>query len=150
MGYYVSVVDGQFVIPADKTDAALAALKDLNGPRYDEYKVGGFSDADPLHFPWMDHDWADKVDHLADAVWLLGFEPENMLDGSVGVRLFSSKWREHIPLFLSVLAPFIPEGSYLTFSGEEAGDMWRYVIEGGAIVEYRAEIVWVRAGADIK
>lgn len=143
MGYYVTLVESNFTVPAHRVDAARDALKSLNAGNND-LKVGS---SEAPHFPWMDADFDQNAEHLGDVLWMLSFEPENLPDGSVDVRLFDSKWSEHIPFFLAALAPFVPDGSYLIFSGEDYGDIWRYVVEGGTLVEYRGEISWVRADA---
>lgn len=141
MGYYVSLYDADFVIPADKVDAALSAIKSLNAPEYNHLKVN-----DPPRYPWMEPDW-DKGESLTleDVLRMLSFEPEQLPDGGVVLHRFDAKWSEHIPFFLSALARFVADGSYLTFSGEDSFDLWKYVVEDGVLVEHRAEITWVRA-----
>lgn len=144
MGYYVTLVDADFIIPAAKRAAAFAALKRLNGPEYDEYKVVSNTPGDEARFPWMPTLWDETCTSIGDVLELLGFEFDYLRNADTAIYRYDGKWSDHIELFLSTLAPFVDDGSFLIFGGEQPMDFWKYVVEDGELVCYNGKPQWVR------
>lgn len=44
--------------------------------------------------------------------------------------------------FLDALAPYVQDGSFIEFQGDDDTDFFRFVFGGGKVVEYRPEITW--------
>ncbi len=114
MGYCMWQVGTQeFFIPREKLDSATAAL---NGFR-DEVK--------------------SFEDHLYDA----DFEVETDADGNVnGLCYIGEKLTDQYE-YLNVIVPFVKEGSYLEFEGEDFSH-WRWVFRNGRLEEIYPKVIW--------
>lgn len=150
MGYYVSTMNADFRIPAENLDKAYDALCALNAR--DELKTGGGGREvkpddsqsvanDPTRwFSWMPWNY-DEVYTTADEILnALGFETYKEDNGDVTILYYDSKMgaEEH---FLRALAPFVTDGSYVEWRGED-GSMWRQEFGNGEMTELEGEIVW--------
>jgi hypothetical protein len=145
MGYYVTLTGSDFTIPADRLDEAYVALCKLN--ESDEGKTGGSwkaVDGAPTRtevwFAWMDSDYPDKLKTTQEILEALGFECDQCLDGSLNVYGYDSKTGQE-DIFIAALAPFVPDGSYMEWSGED-GSMWRTLFEKGEAKHQEATIIW--------
>jgi hypothetical protein len=141
MGYYVTLENVDFTIPADKVADAFEAMKALNSR--DDLKTGGSwqgGKQTERWFAWMDADY-DKTCKDAKAILdMLGFEVEVADDGGLSLVGYDSKTgsEEH---FVRTLAPFVKEGSYMEWRGEE-GDRWRWVILNGQMTRQQGHTVF--------
>jgi hypothetical protein len=145
MGYYTTITDADFLIPAANEAAALAALKALNDPKYNEQKQGGSWDntgKSAAWYSWMDADYDQKVKNCGDVFGMLGFEFEETADG---LRLtgYDSKTGQE-DLFLAAVAPYVKAGSYLAWRGED-GTLYRFEFDGTKMIEMEARTSWVTA-----
>jgi hypothetical protein len=105
MGYTANSVDTDFTVPADKMPEALAALNAslTDGPQGAGYtslataadEHGGFNDS---------NDTGDDINYDVDG-FRLGYHTDS--------------WRDAAESFLTVLAPFATEGSYVRLIGED-------------------------------
>ena len=142
MGYYTQITDADFLIPKANEAKALAALKALNGPEHNKQKLGGsFSGGGQTswHYSWMDADYDQKVKSCADVFAMLGFELE---ESAEGLRLtgYDNKTGQE-DLFLATVAPYVAEGSYLDWRGED-GTLYRFQFNDGKMHELEARISW--------
>jgi hypothetical protein len=141
MGYYVSLEEADFKIP--ETEEVLNVLKDLN--RLDHLKTGGqYSGGVTLKrwFAWMPENYDQTVKSVAEVFNLLGFETDTeSYDGEyVGLTYYDSKTGSE-DIFIDAVAPFVANGSYLSWRGEE-GERWRQTVEHGKISTQYATTVW--------
>jgi hypothetical protein len=145
MGYYTQITDADFLIPTANEAAALAALKALNGPEYNEQKQGGSWGAgaegkSEAWYSWMDADYDQKVQSCAEVFTMLGFEVEESADG---LRLtgYDNKTGQE-DLFLNAVAPHVAAGSFLAWRGED-GTLYRFEFDGTKMIEMEARVSWV-------
>ncbi|ALY10853.1 hypothetical protein WILDE_70 [Arthrobacter phage Wilde] len=152
MGYNVNTTAVNLTIPADKLDDAVKALKELN--QRDDLKTGGASgpitDGDgkvigygriDIWFAWMDPQYDQKLHTVPDIMDAVGFkESEIQPDGTFELGWYDNKTgaEEH---FLRALAPFVDEGSYVAFEGED-GTHWRYFFEDGEMRNQTGSITY--------
>lgn len=125
MGYYVTMIGGEFYIPGERAGEAVKTFESL----HPDSNMGG------------DSSKPDK-ERLSDILDGLGFQTDYTSDGDILVYGFDGKWRDHIQQFLAALAPIMPDGSSLSFSGEDSGDYFRFVMLNGRLIEYTGGIVW--------
>lgn len=141
MGYNVNTTGINFTIPADKLDAACQALKDLN--KRDELKSGGsFGGGKPAQhwFSWMPANY-DETLHSAEAILNeVGFDTWTEDDGSLSIGGYSDKSGDE-DKFLEALAPFVPDGSYVSWEGED-GEHWQHYFDGETMTVKSGSIVY--------
>lgn len=141
MGYNVSTRGSDFTIPADKLDAATQALKDLN--KRDELKSGGSygpGDKREYWFSWMPANYDETMHTAAEILESLGFTLSTDNDGSISIDYYDSKSGDE-DKFIAALAPFVAEGSYINWEGED-GQHWRDEVRGGEIMQFNGSIVY--------
>jgi hypothetical protein len=138
----VTLESSTFVIPAENLDAAFTALKDLN--KRDDLKHGGrfprTGDGDDVWFSWMDPHYDRIAKDAADIFGMLGFEYEYNEDGDLCLTYYDSKSGDE-DQFLGAVAPFVQDGSMLTWRGED-GAYWRQVFEGGTMTPQSGTVVF--------
>ncbi|QWY81365.1 hypothetical protein SEA_RIZWANA_68 [Arthrobacter phage Rizwana] len=162
MGYYVKTRGIDFTIPKEHLEAACKALKDLN--KRDDLKTGGswgpLRDAEgnliydengkiksgqtERWFAWMSADY-DKTLHSAEEILKeVGFEVYDNGESGIELSGYDSKsgQEEH---FVAALAPFVREGSYIEWEGED-GELWRQVKVGDQIVTQSGYITYDENG----
>jgi hypothetical protein len=137
MGYYVTLTQASFTIPADKLGDAFEALKELN--KRDELKSGGsygeLPDGTYGHtqswFSWMDPEYDKTLKSAREILEALGFTVEDF-NGGLTITAYDDKIgdEEH---FIRALAPFVAEGSHLDWKGED-GTLWRQLVRNGQLV----------------
>jgi len=145
MGYYVNLIDSDWFIPKEREAAALQALRDLNFRH--ELKSGGRSpeSGDPFDdkwFAWMPPRYHEEQDlTVAKVLQYLGFESadSNEFGTSCGGYYDSKTGSEEI--FMMTLAPFVQDGSYMEWQGEDA-ERWRWVFRDGTMVIQEAIVTW--------
>lgn len=147
MGYFVSITDSNFRVPASKLDAAYKALVKLN--ERDDLKSGGasttpegvsWSDARPegmdYHpakwFAWMHPNYPSECPDIESILSMVGYELEQAEDGALMITGYSSKTGCE-DVFAAALAPFVEPGSYLTWEGEE-GEEYRWAFDGKRLI----------------
>lgn len=128
MGYYITLADADFAVP--ETDEVLTVLKDANWKYHDWKRGGTYSGGRQTSrwFSWMPADYDKTVTSVKEVFELLGFDTDAH-DGLVRLMAYDSKIGQE-ELFLAIVAPFVEDGSFLEWRGED-GSMWRHeVIEG--------------------
>jgi hypothetical protein len=143
MGYYTTITDADFLIPTANEAAALAALKALNDPEYNEQKQGGSWGAEgktKAWYSWMTADYDQHVKSCADVFEQLGFEVEQTAEG---MRLtgYDNKTGQE-DLFLNAVAPYVAADSFLAWRGED-GTLYRFEFDGTKMIEMEARTSWV-------
>lgn len=137
MGYEINITDANFTIPAKNLDAAYQEMCALN--QHDDLKHGG-SSTGAKWFPWMDQNYPETCKNAQDILEQLGFHTETQMDGSLSLVSYDSKVGQE-DLFLDVIAPFVANGSYIEWKGED-GDRWRHEIDGGRLIQKTGRIIW--------
>lgn len=122
MGYYIEQVGGSIELPLRNANFAVDAIKKW---MRDERKMD---------------DWNryDKIEDLAvefNMIATFNTDLFEYLIDNEGEKLWDQ--RE----FLSVIAEFCNEGSYIEISGE-CGDIWRWVVKDGQLYEVNPSIDW--------
>lgn len=141
MGYYVTLIDSDWRIP--ETQEVLDAVRRIDTD-WHELKRGGSYGANGVEeswFSWMNGDWTE-AETVAEIFQMLGFETHTQ-DGAVNVYGYDNKTGQE-DLFFAAVAPFMPDGSYTEWRGEE-GDVWRYVVRDGKLMYQEPTIVWPEA-----
>lgn len=145
MGYYVSTIDVNFTIKADKSEEAYKALCELNN--HNELKRGGRFPSekkdgphDGVWFSWMDWNYPETCPNLETILQQLGFETDTN-EGNLSVWGYDSKSGNE-DLFLEALAPFVEPDSYIEWRGE-CGAMWRNEFDGKAMTTKTGVIAWI-------
>ena len=141
MGYYVTLIDSDWRIP--ETQEVLDAVRRIDTD-WHELKRGGSYGANGVEeswFSWMNGDWTE-VETVAEIFQMLGFETHTQ-DGAVNVYGYDNKTGQE-DLFLAAVAPFMPDGSYTEWRGEDGG-VWRYVVRDGKLMYQEPTIVWPEA-----
>lgn len=111
MGYYARSTEADFLIPADKMDAALAEYKEWENLFPEKWRRCFYNEHDNLTEVFED----------------LGFDVAEE-DGGLRVYSFDNKWRDQ-NIALDVFKYFVDENAYISFVGEE-GELWRWTPEG--------------------
>lgn len=142
MGYYVSIEESTWAVPAENLDAAYRAVCDLN-ERHDLKRGGKMPYSGNPYvdrwFSWMDPRYPEKAEDLVAVLDMLGFEVHE--DGS-GVRILSySDKTGQEDLFLNAIAPYSDPASYIVWRGED-GEMERWEIRNGRLFKLTATIFW--------
>lgn len=154
MGYYVNIIDCDFHINKENYDAAYKAVCELN--RYDYLKSGGSYRADGKRTPkpadsnsvsnnpdkwfsWMPWNYDETCESLVDIISELGFDVEENEHGICNVWYDSKTGNEET--FFSALAPYVSNGSYIVWHGED-DTMWVWCFDDGEMVEKPAYISW--------
>lgn len=139
MGYYVTLISADFVIP--ETPEVLAAIKDMD-VRFDALKRGGSIGGErngEKWFSWMPQ--LSTFDTVQDVFVALGFEVDADEDtNSFHLTGYDSKTGQE-DLFLAVVAPFVKDGSYTSWRGED-GELYRFTVESGRLRVQSATIQW--------
>jgi hypothetical protein len=135
MGYYVTLTGSDFTIPSDRLDEAY-------GKTGGSWTAGddGVSTKTEVWFAWMDADYPSKLKTTQEILEALGFECDQCLDGSLNVYGYDSKTGAE-DIFIAALAPFVPDGSYMEWQGEDRS-MWRILFEKGEVKHQEATIIW--------
>jgi hypothetical protein len=141
MGYYVTLEDADFRIP--ENDNVLNVLKALNGRN--DLKTGGSwagGKRTRVWFAWMPEDYDKTVRSVSEVFNLLGFHTDTESSDGEYVSLvgYDSKSGSE-DYFIAAVAPFVANGSYLSWRGEE-GERWRQTVKDGKINAQYATTVW--------
>jgi hypothetical protein len=142
MGYYASVDEADFTIPAENLEKAHKAMCDLN--RRHDLKSGGKSPTgDPYEdkwFSWMPPRYHETLLSAAAILNELGFDVELENNGDISILAYDNKVGDE-DIFLRAIAPFANEDSYLVWRGED-GSIWRNEVVNGELVTLHANITW--------
>jgi hypothetical protein len=144
MGYNVNLIGSNFVIPKDRLEDAFEAMKALN--QRDDLKGGGAYGPLPdgtygtieKFFSWMPADYDKTMTSAAQILKELGFDLSERDDGSISIEGYDSKIGDENH-FIEAIAPFVEDGSYLEWEGED-GAHWRILVREGRAVAQTGHI----------
>lgn len=140
MGYYITLEDADFFIP--ETPEVLQVLKDLNTNTPDNLKRGGSYTAGQrvaAWFSWMPENYHETVTSAREVFQLLGFECDNVGDGFFLLHYDSKAGQEDV--FLNAVAPYVRDGSYLEWRGED-GAFWRQAVKDKRLYDLQPTWSW--------
>ena len=136
MGYYVDLVDADFTIP--ETANVLEALREMP-IKYRSLMRGGSSTE--KWFSWMNNEEIEKAESARSIFDALGFDCVDYGNGTFGLTGYNNKTGQE-DLFMAVVAPFLEDGSFTQWRGED-GELWRYTVSGGKLtVQTPLDIQW--------
>lgn len=145
MGYYVTITDSKFEMSKDDLPKAYKAMCDLND--HDELKYGGSYGGSDLSsndsrpegldyhparwFSWMSADYPNKCSNFEEVMTMLGIQPHYDAHGNVISLGYDNKTGQQ-DLFLEAIAPWVRDGSYIVWRGED-DSLWVDVFAKGAM-----------------
>lgn len=159
MGYFVDIGESEFFIAKENFDAAYKNCVALNDR--DDLKTGGggtftlpngeqmkYGDPRPegmnYHpmkwFSWMDANYPETCKTLDEVLTALGFEIYYDEAGNINRLSYSSKIGNE-EYFLEAIAPFVKDGSYIDWIGEDHA-MWRHEFNNGRMIVKTPRIIW--------
>jgi hypothetical protein len=154
MGYYVHTTSCSVFLQKELVDDAYRALCELN--QHDDLKNGGSYNGDELSacdsrpdgmtyhparwFSWMDADYPSKCTTLEEVLQEVGFDPYFDYSGSLEALSYDSKTGCE-EIFLKALAPFMRNGSYINWRGEE-GELYRYEFQEGQMRQLTGNVTY--------
>ena len=155
MGYYVDTTAADIFISKDKFEDCYKAMCKLNerddlksggswgaGISADEPKPEGINYHPGRWFSWMDANYPETCKSMEDILYALGFENIDYdEEGNLIDLCYSSKIGSEDHFFQSI-APFVKEGSYINWSGED-NSIWQWYFNGKELVTKSALITWV-------
>jgi hypothetical protein len=145
MGYYITTIDSEIFLDKKHFEDVYKKMCELND--FDDLKRGGMSgnkDEDGSKerynkekwFSWMEYNYPEIYSDM-NSIWVaLGFETNYDEDGNLIYLHYGDKTGSE-DYFLSCLAGFVKEGSYVEFKGEEDGDYYQYVFTNGKMLHKR-------------
>ena len=136
MGYYVQMVEADFTIP--ESQEVLEALRAMP-KKYKEYQRGG--DGTNRWFSWMPDEELENAVSVKAVFESVGFDIRDYGNGTFGLDGFDNKTCQE-EMYLAVVAPFVADGSYTQWRGED-GEMYRFTVNRGKLtVQTPREIQW--------
>jgi hypothetical protein len=136
MGYYVDLVEADFTIP--EREDVLEALRAMP-TKYASLMRGGSSTE--KWFSWMNNEEIENAVSAQSVFEALGFDCFNYGNNTFALNSYNNKTGQE-DLFLAVVAPFVENGSYTQWRGED-GEVWRYTVTDGKLtVQTPREIQW--------
>lgn len=154
MGYYTTVTDIDFSIPAENLDDAYKAMCELNAR--DDLKTGGIfgpntnttkpagsrsvSNSPHRNFAWMPWNYDEEYDSAQEIFNALGFDAYIEHNGELRLTGYDDKSgsEEH---FLEAVAPFVTKDSFIEWCGED-NHMYRFEFDGETMEYRHARIIW--------
>ncbi len=136
MGYYVDLVEADFTIP--EREDVLEALRAMP-VKYRALMRGGSSTE--KWFSWMNNEDIENAVSAQSVFEALGFDCFNYGNNTFSLSSYNNKTGQE-DLFMAVVAPFLEDGSFTQWRGED-GEVWRYTVSGGKLtVQTPLEIQW--------
>lgn len=131
MGYCIDQTDSEFLIKESNVKSALKALKELAR----DFDMGAEKQRYSQRFGDV------KWPHLSQALEALDFDNEFNDDGDcISIRYSCEKSGDEETI-LKRLAPFVEDGCFIEFCGED-GEKWRYFFSQGKLWTQLPEISW--------
>lgn len=139
MGYFVTLINADFLIP--DTPEVLSAIHEMD-TKFDAIKRGGSYGPEgktEKWFSWMPKNLSDFTT-VRDVFRALGFDVSDADEGGFYLQGYDNKTGQE-DLFLAVVAPFVGDGSYTDWRGED-GEMYRFVVVNGRLHTQSAIVTW--------
>lgn len=154
MGYEIYTTDQNFFLSKDYFEPAYKAMCKLND--LDNFKRGGssggngVSSKDPrpdgmnYHpakwFSWMDANYPETCKTAVEILEMLGFQCGYDSDGNINGLYYNSKMGQE-DLFLQVIAPYVGDGCYINWTGED-DEYWQYRFKDGVMTHHDGRVVF--------
>lgn len=154
MGYEIYTTDQNFYLSKDYFELAYKAMCKLNDldhlKRGGSFGGNGVSSKDPrpegmsYHpakwFSWMDANYPETCKTVIRIFEQLGFECLYDVDGNINSLIYSNKMgQEH--LFLEAIAPYVGDGCYINWIGED-DSFWQCRFRDGVMTVHQGVIVF--------
>ena len=142
MGYYVNTEDINIIVPKDLLEPAYKAVLAMNEDNSLKRGGGGMGTERKFWFSWMPEDLSTLAD-LKEVLENLGFEGTDYNEaGDLVLGYYNSKTGQE-DLFLDRIAPFVQEGSYAIWKGED-NSFWKWEFTDGKmlVIPGEMEIIW--------
>lgn len=146
MGYYITLHEAVFRIPAERKSAALDALRAMweperHGAMTGYEIVGGARTAH--YYAWMNNSSLrfGACESFEQGMRDWGWPVDVDADGNViGISFENEKIGDEFEM-LKAIAPYVDAGSYLTIHGED-GVIWRWWFDGHLVTEHEASVTF--------
>ena len=133
MGYCIELIDSSFKMKKENFDNAFRDLKSL-------FVVENMTVCDTVngkeyyHFRWVDNEEVIESINMYELMESIRFPVEFNGNGDIcDIDFYGEKLGDD-EIFLSALAPYVEDGSYIEFEGED-GYSWRWCFKNGKLVE---------------
>ena len=139
MGYFVTITSADFLIP--DTPEVLSAIHEMD-TKFDAIKCGGSYGPESKTekcFSRMPKNLSDFTT-VRDVFKALGFDVSDADNGGFYLQGYNNKTGQE-NLFLAVVAPFVEDGSYTEWLGED-GERYRFVVVNGRLHTQSAFVTW--------
>ena len=147
MGYCIELTDSNFFIAAEDKDAALNAMFDMWLPNKEAAMSGGSygQGSDTKWYSWMNLSAEAfrnrSIPTLEEAMTEWRYHPDTDGNGNIVDLYFDGEKIGDEDQMFAAIAPFVRQGSYLDFRGEE-GAVWRWEFNGQTFVEKTGRVVY--------
>lgn len=139
MGYYVNLTDADFIIK--ENEETLSAIRQMP-TKYYALMRGGSSTGEKW-FSWMNTEEIESAESVQSVFEALGFDcsaDAYGIKGQFSLDGYNSKTGQE-DLFLAVVAPFVEDGSYTEWRGED-GELWRFTVNDKKLTVQSARVEW--------
>ena len=139
MSYYFQIMDQDFHIEPEKLKGAHEALL-----KFAENNVEAYVRYHPCTNEEIEatcESWMKSPERL---MFDLGYSIEDFTgNGGIDyIHLEHEKYCDEDRIIFETIAPFVADGSFVQYMGED-GYMWRYTFKNGKCIEQYPEIKWV-------
>ena len=133
MGYCIELIDSSFNMKKENFGKAFRDLKSL-------FVVENMTVCDTVngknyyHFSWVDNEEVIESINMCELMKAIRFPVEFNSNGDICDIGFHGEKLGDDEIFLSALAPYVEDESYLEFEGED-GYSWRWCFKNGKLEE---------------
>ena len=135
MGYYIDQVDHNFRIKKENIQKAWDSL--LNIMKIEKKTI---HDSSGYHYSWINTEDVLNAETFKEALSEARFDIKTDNNGDVTHIYFNGEKLGDEEIILSSIAPYVENGSYITFQGEE-GERWKWKFVDGVLEEINGH--WV-------
>lgn len=140
MGYYVDMTEAEWELPEDP--ALLQILKEMP-VKYKSIQSGGSwgpNGQEEKWFSWTNDKEFEVATSCKSIAETFCFDTRTITEDKFELSSYNTKNGQQ-ELFLAVTAPWVTEGSYTQWRGED-GEEWRWVAKNGKLHYQEAEVRW--------
>lgn len=145
MGYYVELTDVNFRIKKENnTDKDIVAK--IKEQLLNDMKVVGSGGTyetgkEPIiNYAWVDTEEIIRAKSIADLLNAFGYNPECDDENIISLWHGNEKIGNEKHLF-KVISPYIEDGSYLSYCGEDMS-LWQWSFDKGIMIEKTGKVVY--------
>jgi hypothetical protein len=115
----------------------------LDKTHNDQKRGGSYSDGvkKSSWFSWMPENYPETLSTAKEILDELGFEVTLDEQGNIIDLHYNNKMGQE-DLFLKAIAPFVKEGSFINWAGED-GTNWQYFFDGKKMIEKQGQVVFI-------